>query len=192
MYVSEGQTTAIVPYGIAGAPSVDVQVEYRGVLSSAVRLPVREARLGVFSVNGSGQGPAVAFNEDGTVNSLSNPAHTGSLVTFYATGAALQGQASERDAVSLLSSPLKTGIQVFLSGPFPEDELAWSDHPAWATPGMYAAPLYAGGVTGLVSGLIQVQVRLPPDYYGAGTSYLQLSAPGTFVSSHATIAVAKP
>jgi len=192
MYVSDRQTTAIVPYGIADAAAVDVQVEYRGAISNTVRLPVRTTRLGVFSMDGSGQGPAVAFNEDGTVNSTSNPAHAGSVVTFYATGAALRGQASERDVVSLPSSPVKAGIQVFLSGPSPEEELAWSDHPAWATLGMYATPLYAGGVEGSPSGLIQVQVSLPADYYGAGTWYLQFSAPGSFVSSRATIAVAKP
>ena len=145
-------------------------------------------RLGVFSMDGSGQGAAAAFNEDGTVNSTSNPAHTGSVITFYATGAALQGQASERDVVSLPSSPIKAGIQVFLSRPSPEEELAWSDHPGWATLGMYATPIYAGGVAGSVSGLIQVQVRLPADYYGAGTWYLQLSTAGGFVSSQATIA----
>jgi len=192
MYASDRQTTAIVPYGIADAVNVDVQVEYRGASSNTVRLPVRTTRLGVFSMDGSGQGAAAAFNQDGTLNSPSNPAHTGSLVTFYATGAALQGQKSERDVVSLPSSPITAGVQVFLSGPFPEEELAWSDHPAWATLGMYATPLYAGGVTGFVSGLIQIQVRLPADWYGAGTWYLQLSAPGTFISSRATIAVAKP
>ena len=120
MYVSDRQTTAIVPYGIVDAASVDVQAEYRGTLSNTVRLPVRTTRLGVFSMDGSGQGAAAAFNQDGTVNSTSNPAHTGSVVTFYATGAALQGQASERDVVSLPSSPIKAGIQVFLSGPSPE------------------------------------------------------------------------
>lgn len=191
MYVSDRQTTAIVPYGIADAANVDVRVEYRGVSSNPVRLPVRPTRLGVFSMDGSGQGAAAAFNQDGTLNSTSNPAHSGSVITFYATGAALQGQASERDVVSLPSSPIKAAIQVFLTGPSPEDELAWSDHPAWATLGMYATPLYAGGVTGSVSGLIQIQVRLPGDWYGSGT-YLQLSAPGAFVSSQATIAVAKP
>lgn len=192
MYVSDRQTTAIVPYGIADAAAVDVQVEYRGSLSNTVRLPVRTTRLGVFSMDGSGQGAAAAFNQDGTVNSTSNPAQAGSVVTFYATGAALQGQASERDVVSLPSSPIQAGIQVFLSGPSPEEELASDDHPGWATLGMYATPLYAGGVTGSVGGLIQVQVRLPADYYGAGTWYLQLSTPDTFVSSQATIAVAKP
>ena len=43
--------------------------------------------LGIFTVNGTGAGQALAFNQDGTRNSQSSPAPVGSIVTFYATGA---------------------------------------------------------------------------------------------------------
>jgi len=46
---------------------------------------VVSAAPGIFTVsNGSGQ--AAAGNEDGTVNSVLNPAPRGSIVTLYATG----------------------------------------------------------------------------------------------------------
>jgi uncharacterized protein (TIGR03437 family) len=40
---------------------------------------------GIFTGPG-GTGPAVASNQDGTVNSNSNPAQQGSLITLYGTG----------------------------------------------------------------------------------------------------------
>ena len=46
----------------------------------------RPLRPGIYSADGSGTGQALAFNQDGTLNSLSNPAAVGSTITFYATG----------------------------------------------------------------------------------------------------------
>ena len=44
MYVSDQQSSAIVPYEVAGLVSVDVQVEYNGVRSDPVTLPVLASR----------------------------------------------------------------------------------------------------------------------------------------------------
>src|SRR6185369_4403762 len=73
LYVSDRQSSAIVPYAVAGRPSVDVQVEYRGVRSDAVTAPVLASRPGIFSLDGSGRGQGAILNEDGSVNSPSNP-----------------------------------------------------------------------------------------------------------------------
>ena len=72
--VSDKQSSAIVPYAVAGQPSVDVQVEYQGVQSDVVTVPVLPSRPGIFSLDGSGQGLLAILNEDGSVNSPSNPA----------------------------------------------------------------------------------------------------------------------
>jgi uncharacterized protein (TIGR03437 family) len=47
---------------------------------------VEPASPGIYAANGSGTGQALGFNQDGTANSISNPAAVGSTITFYATG----------------------------------------------------------------------------------------------------------
>ena len=65
---------------------MDIQIEYQGVLSDVVTVPVLPSRPGIFSLDGSGQGLLAILNQDGSVNSPSNPAARGSIVTIYATG----------------------------------------------------------------------------------------------------------
>jgi uncharacterized protein (TIGR03437 family) len=187
LYASGRQTTAIVPYALAGQASIEVQVEYMGDRSNTVVLPLKEARLGVFSLDGSGHGPAAAWNEDGSINSPSNPAHAGSVVTFYATGAPLDNPANEARVISSPPPAVKAGVQVVFSGIYPERGWDWDDVRI-----VQYAPLYAGGVAGSVSGLIEIKVRLPGlDWdFRPGVWYLQLMAPNSsFASSLATLAV---
>ena len=82
LYVSDKQSSAIVPYAVAGRTSVDVQVEYRGVRSDPVTVPVLASRPGIFSLDSTGQGQGAILNEDGTVNSPSNPARRGSIISY--------------------------------------------------------------------------------------------------------------
>ncbi len=44
---------------------------------AAVRMPVLGSRPGIFTVDGSGRGQGAILNEDGTLNSPSNPARKG-------------------------------------------------------------------------------------------------------------------
>jgi uncharacterized protein (TIGR03437 family) len=45
IYVSDRKSSAIVPYDVAGKATVDIQVEYKGVLSRAVKMPILQSRL---------------------------------------------------------------------------------------------------------------------------------------------------
>ena len=83
VYVSDQQSSAIIPYAMAGRASVDVQVEYKGVRSDPVTVPVLASRPGIFSVDASGQGQGAILNEDGTLNSASNPARRGAVISIY-------------------------------------------------------------------------------------------------------------
>ncbi|MGH9663633.1 MAG: endo-1,4-beta-xylanase [Bryobacteraceae bacterium] len=85
--VLPGRVTAIVPYALSGAASI--QVQYLGTTTTAVTIPSRPAAPGIFC-NSGGAGQAVLVNDlaDGTtsLNSASNPAPRGSYVTLYITG----------------------------------------------------------------------------------------------------------
>jgi uncharacterized protein (TIGR03437 family) len=152
LYVSDKQSSAIVPYALAGTTSVDVQVEYQDVVSDVVTVPVLPARPGIFSLDGSSQGLLAIVNEDGSVNSPSNPAARGSIVTIYATGG------GERDPAvadgQILSDVLpRTSLGVFL----------WFDNGPQFDVNAAGEVLYAGGSPGSVAGLLQLNVRVPPD-----------------------------
>ena len=153
LYVSDTQSSAIVPYAMAGLPSVDVQVEYQGVPSDVLTVPVLPSRPGIFSRDGSGQGLLAIVNEDGSVNSPSNPAARGSIVTIYATGG------GERDPAvadgQILSDVLpRTSLPILLA-------FDNGDQVSGTSAG--GEVLYAGGSPGSVAGLLQLNVRVPPD-----------------------------
>jgi uncharacterized protein (TIGR03437 family) len=76
--VSDTEITAIVPYYVYWRDTVDLEVEYRGVRSSPITMPIWESNPGIYS--------GMVFNEDGSANSSSRPAVVGSLVTVTATG----------------------------------------------------------------------------------------------------------
>jgi uncharacterized protein (TIGR03437 family) len=77
LYVSANQINAVVPMALTSFSAVNVQVT-NGVTAS----PAFPAQITVRSAQSF---PGV-LNQDGTLNSQTNPAHSGSIVTFYGTG----------------------------------------------------------------------------------------------------------
>jgi uncharacterized protein (TIGR03437 family) len=61
-------------------------VEVAGNSTNAIAAQVVNAENGIFTVSGRGSGQAVVINDDGRLNSPTNPAARGSVVTFFTTG----------------------------------------------------------------------------------------------------------
>ncbi|MBM3956698.1 MAG: SBBP repeat-containing protein [Gemmatimonadetes bacterium] len=148
VYVMESQVSAVVPYavGTGTRPETEIQVEYRGARSNAVRVPVMASAPGLFTASSTGSGQGAILNEDGTVNSPANPAARGSVVVLFGTG---EGQTDPPGADGKPAAP-----------PLPRPRL-----PVSVTIGGAAVPagnvLYAGAAPGLVAGVLQVNVRIP-------------------------------
>ena len=140
--VSDKQISAIVPDAAADGSSVEVQVEYRGVTSDPLTVPVLASRPGIFSVDGSGRGQAAIFNEDGMLNSSSNPARRGSTITILATGGG--GPAPGATVIFDLT------VDEFGNGP------------------KLADVLDAGGSAGSEPGVLQIKVRVPANVRDTG------------------------
>jgi uncharacterized protein (TIGR03437 family) len=159
VYVSDKQTTAIVPFATRDRSSVEVQVEYKGIRSNVVTLPVLRSRPGIFSLNGSGEGQGAIVNEDGTINSPSNPARRGSIVSLYVTGGgeAATGLADGEIVTNILPRPALP-VSVFF-------DLGNNEYQVNARRGEV---LYVGGVPGSVVGLLQINVRVPSDAVTVG------------------------
>ncbi len=106
-------------------------------------IPVAAAAPGLFSANFSGSGAAVAFNQDGTLNSAANPAAKGSVVVLFGTG---EGQ----------TNPPGSDGKVALPG-----ELTTPAGGCTASVGgQQAAVLYCGSVPYVVAGELQVNLQL--------------------------------
>ena len=144
VYVSNGQSSGIVPYSVAGKTSVNVSVEYNGVAGAPFTLKVADSVPSLFTADYSGSGQAVAFNQDGTVNSAATPAKAGEILVLYGTG---EGQT------------VPAGV---------DGQIATSVYPKPAASvavtigGLPAEILYAGAVPNQVAGLLQLNVRIPP------------------------------
>ncbi len=82
LYTDASQINAVVPFEVN--PPLTV-LTVQGV--AGYNVPVFPSWPGLFTANGSGNGQVAALNEDGTINSSSNPAVAGSFVTVYMTGA---------------------------------------------------------------------------------------------------------
>jgi uncharacterized protein (TIGR03437 family) len=144
VYTSVGQVSAIVPYAVAGRGSVQLQTEYRGAKSNAVTLPVTASAPAIFTLNLTGKGQGAVLNQDYSVNGPSNPAAGNSVVMVFATG---EGQTKP------------AGVDGKLTGAdLPQPLLPVSAQIG----GMDADVPYAGGAPGLVAGVLQVNVRVPP------------------------------
>jgi uncharacterized protein (TIGR03437 family) len=125
-------------------------VEYNGLVSSAVSLPVFESRLGIFSFNATGAGQAAVVNEDGTINSPANPAKRGSIVSIYATGGGLTQPAGADDQITGDGANFKSSAYVGLISDGSDE-----------TPSFSAQVLYYGGAPRSVPGLVQINAQLP-------------------------------
>lgn len=143
LFASATQINAVVPYSLAGRASSRMSVEYNGVVSASLEPRLVESAPGIFTTDGR---QAAMFNQDGTFNSAANPAPAGTIVVIYATGEGLTNPAGVDGEVigSSLKRPL-AAVRVRVGG---------IDVPA-------ADILYAGSAPTLVSGLMQVNFRLP-------------------------------
>ncbi|MGO9230031.1 MAG: hypothetical protein ACLQKA_12605 [Bryobacteraceae bacterium] len=172
LYASAGQINAVAPYAIASETSTSVRVEYLGASSLAVSVPVLPAQPGIFTLNGSGTGPAAVLNLDDLVNSAANPAARGDYVMIYATG---QGATSPADVDGLVASaaspgPPPSAVTVQIGG-------------------QAATVSYAGNAPGLVEGALQVNAVIPTTVTPGNAVSIVVAVGGTSGPAAATIAV---
>jgi uncharacterized protein (TIGR03437 family) len=168
---SQQQVNVIVPNQTAGQPTTTIQAVYNGTASSLVSIPVTETSPGVFTLNASGTGPGAMINQDGTINSASNPAARGSVISVFANGGGISNvQLANGQLVGLdLPSPLLT-VEAFIANEA-------------------SSVLYAGGSPGEITGLLQVNVKVPSDIQPGAQVPIQLRIGGVFSQPGVTAAI---
>jgi uncharacterized protein (TIGR03437 family) len=85
LYTTDSQIGAVVPAALA-ASSVQIVAQRSGAASSPLTVPLARSAPGVFTIDDSGHGQAVATNQDGSTNGANAPAPVGSAISIYVTG----------------------------------------------------------------------------------------------------------
>jgi uncharacterized protein (TIGR03437 family) len=143
LYASSGLLNAAVPFSVA-SPSTQVAVQYDGQSSVAETVPVVPATPALFTEGWLGTRQVAVLNEDGSVNSATNPAEAGSMVSLFETGLGPTNPAGQDGAVVGEVLPTAALPVTVLIG----------DLPAYV--------VYEGGAPTMVEGVFQINVRVPP------------------------------
>lgn len=152
LYEAPNQINLQVPF-----ESTPTEIQASGV--TVAGLPLTTVQLGLFTTDGV---HAAAINQDGTVNSASNPAAAGSVISLYGTGATWAPGLAD-GATATAAMPLNqdsNNFQVFSDG----------------TP---LSILYEGAAPGLIYGVFQLNIHLT----GYANPTLTLQAPSGLAAS---------
>jgi len=137
LFASANQVNTVVPADLPTSGNALIQVQTGGQTQAQTTVPLAAAAPGVFTMDGSGTGQGAILNQDTSVNSSSNPAPRGTVVSVFGTGAGLFNSTGP-----MPSTVLPVTVQI-------------GNQPAEV--------LYAGPAPGLVSGALQVNCRIPAD-----------------------------
>lgn len=173
IYVSDKQVAAMVPYGLAGKSTTLVQVAYHGVLSDPLQKPVASAAPGIFTADASGTGQVAMTNSDGSYNSPTHPADSGTWVTFYLTGEGQTDPPGSDGTVAASIANVVLPVTVRIAG-------------------RTAHLLYAGSAPGNVNGFAQINAVIPPDLQYGGNLPLTVEIGGVSSQTGVTLAVSGP
>jgi uncharacterized protein (TIGR03437 family) len=156
-----------------GAPAVDIQVEYNGILSNRVTAAGASAAPGIFTQDASGSGPGAVQNQDYSLNGPSRPAVVGSVIVIYATGAG-----------PTIPSALDGAV---IGEPLPKVQQTVTVK----IDGIDSQILYAGMVPQQVNGLLQINAVVPAVSRG-GSLPIEVLVGSAPSQAGVTIAVLKP
>jgi uncharacterized protein (TIGR03437 family) len=142
--ITPTQINVFVPYHRGNATSTNVVVQVDDVLSTPMAIAVAPTAPGLFTVHSSGSGQGAILNQDGSINSSTNPASRGSIISLFGTGeGAMMPQLY--DGALAISTPFSSPVNpvsVMIGG-------------------QPAAVLYSGDAPTLPSGVFQINARIP-------------------------------
>jgi uncharacterized protein (TIGR03437 family) len=173
IYVSAKQISAMVPYGVVGKSSTQIQVVYQGSTSDSFQKPISPSAPGLFTTDSSGQGQAAMTNSDGSYNTSSSPATPGSYVTFYLTGEGQTDPSGSDGNIATSTANVALLVTVQIAG-------------------RTVQLLYAGSAPGNVNGFAQINAVIPADMQYGGNLPLVVQIGGSSSQTGVTLAVSGP
>ena len=173
LFVKGNQINCIVPYEIAGQPFASIVVNFAGLAAASFQARVVDTTPAIFSLTESGNGQGAILNRDLTVNGPNNPAAKGSFVSIYATG---EGQL----VPGVATGSITPGVL-----PLPKPIANVS-----VTIGGQTAQLsYQGEAPTLVSGVIQINAKIPANIASGNQPVVLTIGNNTNTQQSITVAV---
>ena len=171
IYAVDGQVAFFVPFAVAGKATTDIVVEYNGVKSPAVTVPVVANNPSLFAADATGSGQVAAYNPDLSLNGPDNPAARGDVVILFGTGGG-QTNPNGRDGhpgaalLPALQQPMTVTID-----------------------GINADVSAQGPALGLVEGLFRLDVKVPDSAQPGNNVQIVITQNGATSQLGNTIAV---
>lgn len=160
LYSSSLQLNVQAPFALQPGTLTTLQVRTSAGTSQSVQLEVVPALAGLYTTQSNGRGQIRAINQNGSINSISNPAPRGSFIALYATG------------LGDVSPDVNTGAAA------PTSPLARVDEDmAVLIGGISTNVAYAGLAPGLV-GVYQVNAQIPTGVVPGARSVILLPEDG--------------
>ena len=177
-YASATQTSVFVPYGVGGQTNTKMQVIYQGVPSQTITYNVVSTAPGVYTSNSSGSGPAVAWNYDlknnyAGINTASNPAVKGGVVSLYVTGEGATNGPITIDGMLVNPANLYNPVAQVTA----------------TVGGVPAQVQYAGSAPGSFYGVMQVNLLIPAGAQSGAPNAVVINVGGVNSQTNVTLAI---
>jgi uncharacterized protein (TIGR03437 family) len=150
LWVQDSQINVVAPWELTPGQNTTVCVTYNSVKTNCLSWPVVDAAPAVLLSSDGVH--ALALNQDGSINSASNPAAQGSIVSVFATG--LGPIAPPQADGTLIGFPLPTNVLPVTIG------FVVGNPPFGATIYNPFEVTYAGPAPYLVAGMSQINFNL--------------------------------
>jgi uncharacterized protein (TIGR03437 family) len=167
LYVSRDQINAVTPFALSAGKPTTVRVVAGTAASPDFQGVVIPSRPAIF-----GSGTAAAVNQDGTINSASNPAKLGSVVAVWATGTGPVYPTPADGQVATTAQDYHCCQLYILDKP--------------------AEVLYAGAAPGIVAGVVQINFRVPADLNATTVQQIPISLAVSSPASSITFLFVSP
>ena len=142
IYTWATQVAVAVPYSVTG-DTAQITVAYEGQISATFSIAVSGSAPGLFTLDSTGKGQAIAVNSDGSINSPAKPAKVGDVISLFATG---EGETTPAGVDGRLGS--LPAAQPVLPVSVTID-------------GKAVTPIFAGSAPGEIAGVMRIDVRIP-------------------------------
>jgi uncharacterized protein (TIGR03437 family) len=175
IYTRNTLVSVMVPYELTGRVSTNMVVTYNGVSSTPLPLRLVDSAPGIYTANSTGSGQGAILNQNGSVNSTANPEAVGNYIQIFGTG---EGQTSPQGVNGLILPN-----RLPLPAPVLPVEVSIG--------GIPIAPAdmnYAGEAPGEVSGVIQVNAKIPAGV-GPGPVSVVIKVGGVSSQANVTVSV---
>jgi len=145
LYAGPNQINLVTPFGVVAGGTTEILVQKEGLETARLSVPVVNAAPALFTLDASGMGAGAILNEDTSLNSTTNPAQRGRVISIFATGAG-QLDPGGKDGAIATGTTQRPVLPVTVR-----------------IGGLDAQVLYAGSAPGLIEGLLQINCRVPAE-----------------------------